>query len=67
MEGSIDKVKCLIGIYIADNGKSSLSAYTDPAGNEAIHGTVFLGHLEILSSVVESCGADMNITNGLGC
>ena len=87
MEGNLNEVKRLVGIHIANNsnGKSSLSTYinsTDAAGNAAIHGCVFAGHLDILKFLVESCsscssddendtknnsGVNLQLKNGLGC
>ena len=82
MEGNLDEVKRLVGIYIADNNgsKSTLSSYinsTDASGNAAVHGAVFAGHLDILKFLVESCccddndddddGVDLQLKNGLGC
>jgi len=71
MDGNLDEVKRLVGIYIADNDKSNLSMYinaTDPSGNNAIIGAVFSGRLDILSFLVESCDAvNLTIKNGLGC
>ena len=80
MAGDLGEVKRLIGIHIADNDKSTLAAYVnaaDPAGNAAIHGAVFLGHLDIAKFLVEACGGDekdgrdegvdLTMKNGLGC
>ena len=87
MEGNLDEVKRLVGIHIANssNGKSTLSTYInskDSAGNAAIHGAVFAGHLDILKFLVESCSScsddendtntsntsvDLQLKNGLGC
>jgi ankyrin repeat protein len=39
----------------------------DPEGNNAIHGAVFTGHLEIVKYLVEGCGASLTIANKLGC
>ena len=67
MEGNLDEVKRLVGIYIADdntnnNGsKSTLASYintTDASGNAAVHGAAFAGHLDILKFLVESCCCD---------
>lgn len=69
IEGDLDEVKQQIGTVIA-RGESSLRAFvnaTDPEGNAAIHGAVFAGHLDVLSFLVESCGADLMMANGLGC
>ena len=69
MEGNLDEVKRLVGIYIADNNtnnngsKSTLSSYintTDASGNAAVHGAVFAGNLDILKFLVESCCCDDN-------
>lgn len=82
MEGNLDEVKRLVGIYIADNNtnngsKSTLASYintTDASGNAAVHGAVFAGHLDVLKFLVESCccddndnGVDLQLKNGLGC
>lgn len=70
MEGNLDEVKRLVGIYIADNNNKSgsnkscntaLSSYintTDTSGNAAVHGAVFAGHLDVLKFLVESCYCD---------
>ena len=68
MEGNLDEVKRLVGIYIADNNTNNngsksdtLSSYintTDASGNAAVHGAVFAGHLDVLKFLVESCCCD---------
>jgi hypothetical protein len=54
MEGNIDEVKRLVGEFIAEcknkNDADALKNFVDrkdPAGNAAIHGAVFSGHLEV--------------------
>jgi ankyrin repeat protein len=82
MEGNLDEVKRLVGIYIADHrsnsscrkssSSSDLCAYInaiDPiSGNAAIHGATFSGHLDILSFLVDSrcCGKRGGPTIDLG-
>jgi ankyrin repeat protein len=70
MEGNIDHVKTLLGGIIADSdNQSSLESCvnkTDPAGNAAVHGAVFGGHLEVLE-FLSSCGANLLLKNSLGC
>ncbi len=71
MAGSLDKVKRLVSIHIANtNNKSSdSSAYVGAAnlsGNAAIHGTIFLGHINVLSFLLKKCRADLTMKNGLG-
>jgi ankyrin repeat protein len=39
----------------------------DLQGNNALHGAVFAGHLEIVKYLIEECGADPSCTNGMGC
>jgi ankyrin repeat protein len=39
----------------------------DAAGNAAIHGAVFGGHINIVKYLVDTAGADLQITNKLGC
>eukprot|EP00804_Cyclotella_cryptica_P029563 CCRYP_019336-RA/>CCRYP_019336-RA protein AED:0.05 eAED:0.05 QI:246/1/1/1/1/1/2/677/365 len=74
MEGNLDEVKLLVGKFIAEckneNDCYALKHFVDrkdPAGNTAIHGAVFSGHLEVVSFLAESCRADLKIKNGLGC
>jgi len=77
MQGDIAEVKRLVGTYIADHENThrdfenrSLSSFvnrTDEAGNAAIHGAVFGGHMEVLKFLVETCGSSLVIKNGLGC
>jgi ankyrin repeat protein len=71
--GDLDEVKRLVGQFIGatkNNDGSALREFvnrSDAAGNCAIHGAVFAGHLEIASFLAESCGADLTIKNGMGC
>ncbi len=65
MEGNLDEVKRLVGIYIADQNRSSSSSKSDlrayinvidsNTGNAAIHGATFSGHLGVLAFLVEAC------------
>lgn len=68
MEGNLKEVKRLVGILIAEKGNVQERINSvDAAGNAAIHGAVFSGHLDVLSFLVEQCEADITIKNGLGC
>lgn len=70
MQGNLDEVKRLVGICIANRDDGENDNYvnrTDASGNAAIHGAVFGGHLEVLKFLVETCGANLTIKNGLGC
>lgn len=52
-----------------DNSVVDIGQFTDPAGNSALHGAVFGGHLEITKYLFEdeSCKADMFHSNDIGC
>lgn len=79
MAGDIDKVKKLVGIFLASystpnvghvSSDPKLQAFVnqqDPEGNNAIHGAVFAGHLEIVKYLVDGCGASLTLSNNLGC
>jgi ankyrin repeat protein len=81
IEGNLDKVKEIVGSFLASYSTSSVG-YVDPAsdqklcefvnqadsqGNNAIHGAVFAGHLDVVKYLVECCGASLAIPNNLGC
>lgn len=40
---------------------------TDQEGNAAIHGATFAGHLDVVTFLVEMCGASVILKNNLGC
>ena len=73
MEGNLIEVKRLVGEFIGATKNSDADALkefvnrTDAAGNCALHGAVFAGHLEVVAFLAESCGADMTQKNGMGC
>lgn len=81
MEGDLDKVKELVGTFLATYSNSHVG-HVDPAsdpklqafvdqkdkeGNSAMHGAVFAGHLKIVAYLAECCGASLTIPNKLGC
>jgi ankyrin repeat protein len=80
--GDLDKVKELVGTFLATYCSTSNEGYVNPAsdpklhdfvnkldpqGNNAMHGAVFAGHLEIVKYLVECCGASLTLPNNLGC
>lgn len=68
MEGDLAKVKDIIGSKITPSNRAeSIANASDSAGNSAIHGAVFSGHMHVVKFLVESCSADTGLTNNLGC
>ena len=79
ISGNDELIKSLIGRHIASyinsevcNSKFDprLQSYvnaTDAEGNTPLIGAVYGGHLEIVSFLIEKCGADMTIKNDVGC
>lgn len=81
MDGNLDKVKELVGYFLASYTTSNCGYVVpasdaklhdfvnqaDPQGNNAIHCAVFAGHLDVVKYLVECCGASLTIPNNLGC
>mmetsp|Transcript_23617 Transcript_23617/g.36434 ORF Transcript_23617/g.36434 Transcript_23617/m.36434 type:complete len:339 (-) Transcript_23617:77-1093(-) len=68
MEGDLDKVKDIVGSQITPSMTAqSIVNATDAAGNSAIHGAVFSGHMHVVKFLVEACSADTSQKNDLGC
>ena len=78
MEGDLDRVKQDVEDFLAMlQGPSGAAAAVhgrlatflnqqDGAGNAAIHGAVFCGHLSLVQYLAEN-GASLELANGLGC
>jgi ankyrin repeat protein len=75
MEGDLESVKELVAAFRAtdasDGASPELQAFVDEpdkaGGNNAVHGAVFAGHLDVLQYLVEDCGASLTLSNTLGC
>lgn len=79
ISGNDELIKSLIGRHIASyinsevcNSKfdPQLQSYvnaTDGEGNTPLIGAVYGGHLEIVSFLIEKCGADITKKNDVGC
>ncbi len=71
--GDLKEIKKMIGEHIATaglNSKEALYCYVDQgddAGNTALIGAVFSGHLEIAKFLIEDCNADITVQNKIGC
>ena len=62
IDGDLDEVKRLIGVYIADysTGGSDLPSFINEmddssSNNAAIHGAIYSGHLDVVQFLVECC------------
>jgi len=79
MEGNIDSIKTLISQH-TDATSSSVTSNDDQTekiqrfvnesdgqGNTALIGAIFAGHLSIVQYLLNDCGADMTLKNGLEC
>lgn len=40
---------------------------SDSQGNTPLHGAIFSGHLPLVQYLVNDCGADISLKNGMGC
>lgn len=79
MEGDCDRVKQLVGEFLASYSSNHVGHCTDDPklleyvnqgdaqGNAAMHGAAFAGHLHIVQYLHESCGASLHASNHLGC
>jgi ankyrin repeat protein len=77
IEGNLSLIKQQIGEHIAtydhdpnQQNPSQLQQYVNAAdaeGNTALIGACFAGHLNICQCLIEDCGADVRIQNGIGC
>jgi len=79
MEGNIDSIKTLISQHTdatssSSNGNDDQTEKiqrfvneSDGQGNTALIGAIFAGHLSIVQYLLNDCGADMTLKNGLEC
>jgi ankyrin repeat protein len=79
IDGNVDVVKETVGSFLASYSHSNvgfvdvdpkLREYVNQAdeqGNNAMHGAVFAGNIEIVKYLYEDCGASLVLANNLGC
>ena len=82
MDGDLEKVKQLIGVFLASISYTNVGFIIPPdpklrdyvninqvdsQGNTAMHCAVFAGHIDICQYLHESCGASLHQPNTLGC
>jgi len=76
IEGNLPLIKKLLGEHIAtydydlNQNPSQLQQYVNAVnaeGNTALIGASFAGHLSICQFLIEDCGANLEIQNGIGC
>ena len=71
--GDINEVKKIIGYHIAQTSlesKEELASFVnraDKEGNNALIGSVFGGHLDIVKFLIEDCSAGVDVKNNIGC
>lgn len=64
--GDLHTIQSLVAAVVPPNIASTLLNQQDAAGNAAIHGAVFGGHLAVVEYLAEN-GASLELQNGLGC